>query len=673
MGAVYQAVDENLGITVAVKENLFLTEEFSRQFQHETNILAGLKHPSLPRVVDYISIPDQGQYLIMDYIEGEDLRQRIERLKNIPEREVLLIGVAICDALTYLHTRTPPVIHRDIKPGNIKITPQGLISLVDFGLAKVMIASQQTNTGARAMTPGYSPPEQYGTAPTDPRTDIYSLGATLYACLTGVIPEDALARATGKTDLTPVREMTPQISRKTASCIEKALEIDPDDRFQTAEQFKKALLDAGDINPITGKLTTITPPPESALVNPQVPGVDRDSTAGDPMINHRNSKPRSRRRKNPSLWPAAIIFGFLAIAFSLTYSFYPDWLESSLAPLMAVMQDRSSIPTNSPTQSATATQPATLEPTTAITPIPIINPTEPNLPQPSATPKGGSGQIAFSSNRTGSMQVWLMNVDGSMQHSLTNMPDGACKPNWSPDGKKIAFVSPCTTRRDLYEGAKIYILDVDAKTEPLPLQLPPSPGSDYDPAWSPDGNRIAFTSTRAGNPDIYVFNLLDLSLQQLTDERNTEKYPAWSPTGSQIAYTRDSVYSQVWIMSDTGQFQSRFSISGELNDVWPTWTPDGSLVLFSQMNSTTEIPSLYALRYEDRNTQKSFRIPTRGQPDVGPVAQVSISPDGSWLAFEGWPEGMNHDIYIMTINGTNRIRLTSDKDLDFGPAWRPLS
>ena len=120
MGAVYRAVDERLGSPVAVKENLNLADEFARQFKREAVTLASLRHPALPRVADYFAYPKQGQYLVMDYIEGEDLRQRIERAGSLPDKDVVLIGEAVCEALTYLHSRVPPVIHRDIKPGNIK-------------------------------------------------------------------------------------------------------------------------------------------------------------------------------------------------------------------------------------------------------------------------------------------------------------------------------------------------------------------------------------------------------------------------------------------------------------------------------------------------------------------------------------------------------------------------
>jgi serine/threonine protein kinase len=244
MGSVYRATDENLGVCVAVKENLFLSDEYARQFRLEANILAGLRHPSLPRVGDHFVIDRQGQYLVMDYIEGEDLRQLLDRSGTPPENEVIRIGAAVCDALTYLHTRVPPIVHRDIKPGNIKLTPDGNIVLVDFGLAKIMLGNQSTTTGARAMTPGYSPPEQYGTAHTDPRSDIYSLGATLYVAMTNTIPEDALARVTGNAVLTNPRKLVLTLSRKLSTAILKAMAVEPDSRFQTAEDFRQALLEA---------------------------------------------------------------------------------------------------------------------------------------------------------------------------------------------------------------------------------------------------------------------------------------------------------------------------------------------------------------------------------------------------------------------------------------------
>ena len=168
MGTVYLAQDLSLQIKVAVKENLNTNPESERQFQREASLLANLRHSNLPRVTDHFII-DEKQYLVMDYVEGEDLDTRFGR-KRPSVDEVLTWGVAISDALIYIHSRQPPIIHRDIKPANIKLHPDGNLMLVDFGIAKVF-DSQQTTTGARGLTPGYSPPEQYGGSITDHSSD----------------------------------------------------------------------------------------------------------------------------------------------------------------------------------------------------------------------------------------------------------------------------------------------------------------------------------------------------------------------------------------------------------------------------------------------------------------------------------------------------------------------
>ena len=247
-------------------------------------------------------IEDQGQYLVMDYIEGEDLRQRMEREGTLEDEEVIVIGAAICDALTYLGSRNPPIIHRDIKPGNVKITPSGHIYLVDFGLAKTMLGTQATTTGARAMTPGFSPPEQYGTARTDLRTDIFSLGATMYAALTGVTPEDSLARAMGQAELTAVRKQNSHVSRRLAAAIEKSLELLPDDRFQTPDDFKQALLNASANARKREGEYVVAPPPdmEKELA---------DEAAADPGEEESPEKPASNgngKRPTPPLTPAEL-------------------------------------------------------------------------------------------------------------------------------------------------------------------------------------------------------------------------------------------------------------------------------------------------------------------------------------------------------------------------------
>ncbi|MBN1657574.1 MAG: protein kinase, partial [Anaerolineae bacterium] len=239
MGAVYCATDEAFAAHVALKENQVITPESQRQFQREAGLLYRMRHPNLPRVIDYFGIPGQGQYLVMDYVEGEDLKQILARRGPVPEAEALSWLHQVLDALDYLHSRK--IIHRDVKPANVKITGEGQVFLVDFGLAKVHNPAEETTIGARGVTPGYAPPEQYGAGRTDERTDVYSAGATLYALLSGMPPPDALDLVVGRSRLVPLRELRPDISLHVERAVQRAMQTRPDDRFPSVAAFRQAL------------------------------------------------------------------------------------------------------------------------------------------------------------------------------------------------------------------------------------------------------------------------------------------------------------------------------------------------------------------------------------------------------------------------------------------------
>jgi len=706
MGSVYRAVDENLGVDVAVKENLFTTDEYARQFRLEAVILANLRHPNLPRVTDHFVIGDQGQYLVMDYIEGEDLRQRMERVGNITEDEAILLGAAMCDALVYLHTRKPPILHRDLKPGNVKITPDGHIFLVDFGLAKVLHGSQATTTGARAMTPGYSPPEQYGTARTDPRTDIYSLGATLYASLTGIIPEDGLARAMDNTQLTPLRKRNAKISRRLAAAIEKAMGVDPGDRFQNADEFKRALLGSkSKTQRLPGEYVIQPPPPDSdAPANQNVIEKEIESGASSsgeaPSEELPEFKPPKKRKKKKGRFIRTLLLLLFLLAAALVgvAQFLPALIPPVVMPYIPVqlltpinlpVLDAPVVPTATDIPSATPEPPQptvtqVVEPTataTAVLPTSTLPPVVENtatlentaIPGPTLT-GGGTGQIAFASSRSGVPQIYLINIDLTGLNPLTNMDEGACQPTWSPDGSQIVFISPCLGRGEFfdntYNNSSLYIINADGSDQ---RTLTTVPGSDYDPDWSPDGKRIAFTSLRDGKKDVYVLTLETGAIERLTTVEGDvqgNSQPSWSPFGNQIVYTvkRFNAY-QIWAMSDTGQGNVQIARSGQ--DFWdflPIWAPDGETILFSQRNAgIASRPWLLSIRYEDRESKDPTRL------DIPrPVEDVEFSPDGNWLAFEGMDSEGNRDVYIMTTTGGNRTRLTVDPGVDFDPAWRPL-
>ena len=243
-GAVYYALDLRLNVACAIKECLDTSDAATRQFKREASMLAELRHPNLPRVTDYFDLQAKGLYLVINFIEGEDLATRINELPwRFTEEQVLPWIKQVCEALDYLHSHTPPIIHRDIKPQNIIVTKDNAAVLVDFGLAKVYDPSKQTTTGARGGTPGFSPLEQYGQGTTDQRSDIYSLGATIYALLTGTIPPESIERVVTNVSLKPMHVFNPTISSSFDNAISKALEINPDRRIQTVKELFKALSD----------------------------------------------------------------------------------------------------------------------------------------------------------------------------------------------------------------------------------------------------------------------------------------------------------------------------------------------------------------------------------------------------------------------------------------------
>ncbi|HIC88762.1 MAG TPA: hypothetical protein EYP04_05110, partial [Anaerolineae bacterium] len=233
------------GRRVAVKENFDPSRSAQEQFKREAVILARLKHPNLPQVTDHFIEPSGRQYLVMDYIEGEDLDQILAQRGPLPEAEVLGWMDQVLDALEYMHTwvdpttgKPTPVIHRDIKPDNIKRTPDGRIMLVDFGIVKYQ-TDVGTRTGARAVSP-ISPVEQY-TGGTDVRSDVYTLGATLYWLLTGKAPPESPDIAAGRIPLKPPRTLNPAISRNTERVILRAMQTRAANRYQTVGDLKQAL------------------------------------------------------------------------------------------------------------------------------------------------------------------------------------------------------------------------------------------------------------------------------------------------------------------------------------------------------------------------------------------------------------------------------------------------
>jgi eukaryotic-like serine/threonine-protein kinase len=689
MGNVYQALDLNLSVDVAVKENLYLTDEYTRQFKREAALLATLRHPNLTKVFDHFEIPGQGQYLVMEFITGEDLRERMDRLYTLPEDEVIHIGSAICDALAYLHSRNPAVLHRDIKPGNVRISDEGHVYLVDFGLAKLQLGGQETTSGARAMTPGYSPPEQYGSARTDTRSDIYALGATLYAALCGAAPEDSLSRATDFTKLTPLRTQNPKVSRKMASVIEKALELKPEDRYQTADDMKAALLGIIGERPVSRPIT-ITPPPAGPMIAHFGPDEPIRPPTNRP-ISHPTTPPLQPTGRNyfPVILITALVMIVIVAATAFLLSRAGIILQMTQVSPPATATQPTTNPAlgnsantirlqtvfaNTPSPVSSISTPATQNSSINGTTLPLLTPaTTSTLSRvPTSIPNTNTlGQIAYVSNRTGLPQVWMIDSNGSNQHQITNLKEGACQPDWSPDGQKIVFISPCSKRDTRYPKGNLFTMNIDGTNL---VALDAGYGSNYDPDWSPDGIKIAYTKEISMFTQVFVLDLTNGKITAAIDDKLASKQPSWSPDGKLLAYilTKYST-DQVWILDLTSKAVFQLSHDQTRNDSRPCWSPDGKTIYFTQSPLDQFIPEMAAIAYDPQGKTKEYSFPLANHPVPSPAGDEDISPDGDWVVFESWPEGGNHDIYIMTIEGDSVLRLTNDHKVDFQPAWRPLA
>lgn len=251
-GQVYQAFDTRFDNFVAIKQlSVQNLPEGTRtgansSFDFEAKLLRKLSHPHLPKVIDYFAV-GQIHFLVMDFIEGQNLVDYLEQQPEqwLNEAEALALMDPVLDALEYLHGQDPPIVHRDIKPGNIIRTPESKVYLVDFGLAKLDRGSRLNVPTAGFMSPGYAAPEQ-ALRQVDPRADLYSVGATLYTLLTGEVPSSATDHSTSLTSratepLRPIKEVNASVSQHTAEVVMKLLALNPDDRYPTATAARQAL------------------------------------------------------------------------------------------------------------------------------------------------------------------------------------------------------------------------------------------------------------------------------------------------------------------------------------------------------------------------------------------------------------------------------------------------
>jgi len=380
----------------------------------------------------------------------------------------------------------------------------------------------------------------------------------------------------------------------------------------------------------------------------------------------------------PWKWIAIVGGGFVVLAIAiaasaLAFGFFSVEPESIAAiPDPTEAQPTSIIDTTElivPTAIFTPLIPPTLTPTVEVVELPSPQPTE--APAPAGVTLGGASQIAFVSNRGGRPQIYLINVDGSDEHQLTDLAAGACQPAWSPDGMMLAYTSPCNANRDEYLGSSVFVMNVDSQnvsSEPS-LLVATLGGGDYDPDWSYDGLRLAFTSWRTGRPQIFTIGVDGQGLRNVNDDLAFNWSPSWAPDGSQIAILSGrGGQEEIWLVPDDGGEEKRYTHSDGQDIARPDWSPDSGTILFEKVIGN--IPRLVAISVADGGVRE-IQICQEGRLSFQPMGEPAWSPDGQWIAFEAWPDGANHNIAILRASCTDYQEVTTDPALDFDAAWRP--
>lgn len=415
MGAVYEAVDQRLDTTVALKETFSLDSRLRRQFEQEARLLARLHHPALPRVSDYFTEGERA-FLVMQFIAGADLAEIIATQPGpFPRNQVIAWADQLLDALIYLHTRDRQIIHRDIKPHNLKLTASGKIALLDFGLAKdeaADLSATNSSTSIFGYTRRYSPLEQIQDQGTSPRSDIYALGATLYHLLTGVKPPDALVRAgaLAQSKADPLRranEIHPAVGSEIAAILRRAMAIEPEDRFQSASDFREALAGVGRkenhaleqraIASLSDSLTDKT-------VNTAVVRKPR-SLDVDPFDSYSILKPDEEAWliPKPSRQPAviAVMLAILLAAGFVSFYAYDHWSESAGALLNY---------TKAPTKKVSSG-------------TNVVNASKPEAPQSKSSTKNGSvSSVGGASRKSSSQKRHTVRTDAARSKTPALIP-----------------------------------------------------------------------------------------------------------------------------------------------------------------------------------------------------------------------------------------------------------
>lgn len=632
MAIVYKGFQESLNRNVAIKvlrAELAQDPEFITRFQREAQAVAKLNHPNILHVYD-AGVAYGVYYIVMDYVDGGSLRDLIARGPLSVERAVS-IAAQLADALDYAHRQN--VVHRDVKPANVLLAHDGRPLLTDFGIARLLDEKGLTRTGTSMGTPEYMAPEQVQGQPTDPRTDIYSLGLVLYEMLAGWVPFSTptpvatLFKQVNEPP-PPLHQMNISIPAWLEDIVNLALAKRPAERFQTAGEFAAALREEA---------------AAAALARPVTPHprrVEPVAAAAQPA-----AKPAGRHRN----LAIPILLGAIAVVVvGLAVLWYSGALNGSPAEIVPPATDTETpivIVVTSPPNSNTATPVASVA-----TPSPIASTDAPVVVVPT---RQGPAQIAFTSRRDGNAEIYVMDAEGTAQTNLTHDAAEEYWPQWSPDASKIAFHSYAPG--DTSGHSQIYVMDAAGGNW---KQLTDVPAQNKFPGWSPNGRQIVFASEREGNFRIYVMNSDGSDVRSLTNDTFKNYYPSWCSDGWILFDSDRTGNGEIFAMQDDGSHVVNLTMS-PAQESQAACSPDASLIAFgSDRSGRTEV---WVMRRDGSNpVQLTF--------DGG--SEPRWSSDGTKIVFTSSRTG-NSDIFVMNSDGSQERQLTNSPQADLDSAWEP--
>jgi serine/threonine protein kinase len=654
-GAIYGAWDRRANRPCVLKEIFEVSPADLERFTQAAARWLTLEHPNLPKVFETFVIPSKAAsdsdkqprvssaYLVMDFVEGEDLRQMLERTgEPLSETQALAWIIQVCDALTYLHSQNPPIFHGDIKPANIKITPSGKAVLVDLSIIQGSSLAQ-TVTGERASTPGFSPPEKYDQGAIEARSDVYGLGATLYTLLTRQVPPDSSDIWNERIPPPPpANKCNPTVSPAVSAVIEHAMQLEKSARFSSMAEFKTAILEATSSLPVPQVEISTSAKPTSgdvdssqrhakptptdvdssqATINashgelPEQPAADRRATRRP----EETSASGGLQRRVP--WAAVLgglaLLALIVIAVLVVPRFF---LPASATPLnvgMSFTDTPLPAATSSPTLAAdTPTAMPLPSPTSTASQTPL--PPTDTPPPPSATPYASPTPLtALTSSYSFPKHPAGMNC-------LAFSPDGNILASGTADNLVILWDAHTGTQVRNLEGHTAFISDL---------------------AFSPDGTILASASE---DKTIILWNALTGErLRLLEGHKKAVTGLAFSPDGQLLASSsRDSTVN-LW-KPDSGELVKTLvaTISKDLEAGFSnvSFSADG-VYLVGGSTGAAVLWAVDNLRQVNTIGTDMSKVAFSGQP-VDAVLKVMVMASGAKVG----------TVNMWTIPGGERVR-----------------